>query len=92
MNTRKIDIYLNGAAMCSTNQARTCREAIERIRQQSRLAVASIPHKSYNIIPEAEIRAYYASKKATHHPLDVLRRITKENMARGLGPIVELKP
>jgi len=62
MNTsRKIDIYLGGEYVCSTNQSRTCKEAVARIRQQSRLTVASVPHeKFYAILPGAKIRAYYA--------------------------------
>ena len=96
MTTRKIDIYLNGAYMCSTDQAKTCKEAIERIRMKVAnvpgLSVASIPHKSYEIKQTDTLRASYASKKATPHPLAVLRRITKENIDRGLGPIVEIKP
>ena len=62
MNTyRKIDIYMDGEYTCSTNQSRTCKEAVSRIRQQSELTVASVPHeKFYAILPKAKIRAYYA--------------------------------
>ena len=64
MNTsRKIDIYMDGEYVYSTNQARTCKDAVARIRQQSKLTVASVPHKTYAILPGAKIRAHYA--KAT---------------------------
>ena len=61
MNTRKIDIYLNGEYIGSTNQSRTCKEAVARIRRQPALTVASVPHeKSYEIKPTDALRAYYA--------------------------------
>ena len=38
MNTKKIDIYVNGAYICSTERARTCREAVQNFKMRPEYA------------------------------------------------------
>ena len=58
---KKIDIYLNGGSLCSTNQAKTCKEAIQKIRDQKQVIVASIPSfKTVIINDDDKLTAFYS--------------------------------
>lgn len=60
---RKINIYLNGAYLCSTNQAKTCKQAKERIQESQFVEVASVPRaKIYEIKKGDKITAFYAKR------------------------------
>ena len=57
---KKINIYLNGVYICSTNQARTCKEAKEKIKASQFIEVASVPTaKIYEIKESDKITAFY---------------------------------
>ena len=57
---RKIDIFLNGDYLCSTNQAKTCKEAKEKIKAKKQLFIASIPDKTIEIKEGDKITAFYS--------------------------------
>ena len=57
---RKIDIFLNGAYLCSMNQAKTCKEAKEKIKAKKQLFIASIPNKTIEIKESDKITAFYS--------------------------------
>lgn len=60
---KKINIYLNGAYLCSTNQAKTCKQAKERIKESQFVEVASVPRaKIYEIKEGDKITAFYAKR------------------------------
>ena len=51
---KKIDIYLNGAYLCTTNQAKTCKEAVEKIKAKKQIIVASVPQDKIIDIKESD--------------------------------------
>lgn len=57
---KKIDIFLNGDYLCSTNQAKTCKEAKEKIKAKKQLFIASIPDKIIEIKEGDKITAFYS--------------------------------
>ncbi len=60
---KKIDIFLNGVYICSTNQSKTCKEAIEKIKKAGKIFVASIPSGiAFKIKEGDKIKAFYSKR------------------------------
>lgn len=59
---KKIDIYLNGFYLCSTNQAKNCKEAKEKIKAKKQVFIASIPNKTIDIKEGDKITAFYSKR------------------------------
>lgn len=57
---KKIDIFLNGAYLCSTNQSRTCKEAKEKIINKKRVFIAGLPNKIVEIKDGDKVTAFYS--------------------------------
>lgn len=57
---KKIDIYLNGGYLCSTNQSKTCKEAIQKIKDKKQVFIAGIPSKTIDIKEGDKITAFYS--------------------------------
>lgn len=59
---KKIDIYLNRAYLCSTNQARTCKEAKEKIENLKGSHLLVVPHGFVDIPKDSKITAFYPKR------------------------------
>lgn len=57
---RKIDIYLNGHYLCSTNRFKRCKDAVESVRKTEEVTVASCPSFRRKIMPTDIVRAWFA--------------------------------
>ena len=56
---KKINIYLNGVYICSTNQARTCKEAKERVEALRGRCLMVAGRGAFYISEDAKITAFY---------------------------------
>lgn len=63
---KKIDIFVNGRYVCSTNQARTCREAVEKFmanpRWQGLRADGHLGEVSLDIYKVEKVRAFFSKR------------------------------
>ena len=56
---KKINIFLNGAYLCSTNQAKNCKEAKEKIKAKKQIYLARRHNKIIEIKEGDKITAFY---------------------------------
>ena len=59
---KKINIFYNGVYMCSTNQARTCKEAVKRVESFRGRCLMVAGRGAFYIAEGVKITAFYDKK------------------------------
>lgn len=59
---KKIDVFVNGKYVYSTQWCRTCKEAVQELRNRRQVKVASVPDYVVDVKPEDKVTAHYSRR------------------------------